>query len=121
MAGCAEGAAVGSSHMIAVAPDPCSPSAAFGINGAAHIKQLRPEHGRYQPAVAPHSLPTVAEAVAAPSAIPAAAAAAAASDLPPPDAVGLAGDVGVSLGDNHALKPPVSKMQLWRSLICAQL
>ena len=93
MAGCAEG--VGSSHMIAVAPDPCSP-AAVGTNGVARFQLLRPEHGRDEHAAAPHPLPTATTTAAA------------AADLPPPVAVTLAGDVGVSRDDNSTPKQTTS-------------
>ena len=61
MAGCAGGAAVGSLTATgAVAPNPSSSA------GAAGIEQLRPDHGRSQPApAAVHPLPSAAPAIAA--------------------------------------------------------
>ena len=98
LTGQAEKAAVGSSCLKAVASNPSDPDA-VGISGAAHIEQLRQDQGRSQAAADVHPL-----AIAAPSAI----APAVATQLPPPATLALAGDVGMSGGDNHVPKQTTS-------------
>ena len=63
MAGCAEGAAAGGTHTETVLSNPSS-SAAVGVDGAALVEQLRPDHGWSQPAAAAHPLPSSAPAIA---------------------------------------------------------